>query len=310
MKAIKAVAPYTHPEFLNFKTAPYEAWVKCGGLTAKPHYPWRPFHGLAYRWELPTLHISKGEVRLRFVQPVSIKFDTFPDYALYEVIPLFWDVWPDYWEKTYNWLEKHHIKTAIFTSSHVAKLVKERFPSMNVLAITEGIDVKSYDEGMILHERTIDFLEYGRNIDRVVRYHFDNMNVVRGQKDRKNLLTPEELRSSLQNAKIVAAYPKNWTNPKQAGDIETLTQRYWEGMLSRCVMIGHAPQELIDLIGYNPVIEVDLNNPDKQLGNIVNNIDNYQEWVDNNRDTALKLGDWTVRMSEIREWLCSLGYDF
>ena len=45
--------------------------------------------------------------------------------------------------------------------------------------------------------------------------------------------------------------------PELAGDIETLTQRYWECMLSRIVMLGHAPQELIDLIGYNPVIEID-----------------------------------------------------
>ena len=46
------------------------------------------------------------------------------------------------------------------------------------------------------------------------------------------------------------------TQPEVAGDIETLTQRYWECMFSRMVMVGHAPQELIDFIGYNPVIEL------------------------------------------------------
>ena len=27
MKTVKAVAPYIHPGHLNFKTAPYEAWI-------------------------------------------------------------------------------------------------------------------------------------------------------------------------------------------------------------------------------------------------------------------------------------------
>ena len=50
MKTIKAVAPYIHPEFLNFKTAAYEAWVKSGGQTADAHYPIRMLHGVAFRW--------------------------------------------------------------------------------------------------------------------------------------------------------------------------------------------------------------------------------------------------------------------
>lgn len=309
MKIVKAVAPFNHPGYLNFKKAPYEAWVKIGGQTAKAHYPVRVFHRLAYRGELPSLWLSKKEARLRFVEPVSILFDTFPDYACYEVIPFVWDCWPCYFETMCNWLEKYQIKTAVFTSSQVAAMIKDRFPSMNVLFITEGINIESYNKGEELQNRIIDFLEYGRNIDRVVRYCFDNKNVVRGQNNGNNNLSPGQLSFFLQNSKVVAAYPKSWTNPEQACNIETLTQRYWEGMLSRCVMIGHAPQELIDLIGYNPVIEVDLNNADKQLENILLNIENYQSFVDKNRGVALKLSDWIFRMTKIKEWLCSLGYN-
>ena len=50
-----------------------------------------------------------------------------------------------------------------------------------------------------------------------------------------------------------------------AGDIETLTQRYWENMLSRIIMVGHAPKELVDLIGYNPIIEIDKENDKEQI---------------------------------------------
>lgn len=44
-------------------------------------------------------------------------------------------------------------------------------------------------------------------------------------------------------------YALEYVQPEIAGDIETLTQRYWECMFSRMVMVGHAPQELLTLSG-------------------------------------------------------------
>ncbi len=61
MKTVKAVAPYIHSEHLNFKTAPYEAWVKLGGKTAKANYPPRLFHKLTFEHELPTLWKNNSE---------------------------------------------------------------------------------------------------------------------------------------------------------------------------------------------------------------------------------------------------------
>ena len=80
MKTVKAVAPYISPEGINFKSKPY-AWMKCGGKTAKPYYPLRLFHYFAFRYELPSFWNDKSESRLKFVEPVSITFDTFPDYV-------------------------------------------------------------------------------------------------------------------------------------------------------------------------------------------------------------------------------------
>ena len=317
MKTVKAVAPYIYPGGINFKHKPYEAWVKLGGQVAPAHYPPRFLHGIAFRYELPTtlkklsltLKLSlKDSARLRFVQPWTIEFDTFPDYALYEVIPFFWDVWPENFEKTFVWLKKHKVKTAIFTSSQVAEMVRSRIPEMNVLSVTEGIDVETYSKGKQLKDREIDFLEYGRNIDRIVKYGFEGLNVLRGQKDGKNLLTSEQLLKGLQNSKVVAAYTKKWTNPEQAGDIDTLTQRYWECMLSGCVMIGYAPQELVDLIGYNPLIEIDREHPDEQLLDILLNIADYQDLADRNRKFAIKYGDWKYSMQKVMIFLQDKGY--
>ena len=62
----------------------------------------------------------------------------------------------------------------------------------------------------------------------------------------------------------------------------TLTQRYWECMFSRMVMVGHAPQEFIDFIGYNPVIEL------------------------NDKISAERLGSWDVRMKWLMGELANL----
>ena len=318
MKTVKAVAPYIYEGGINFKHKPYEAWVKLGGQVAPAHYPPRWLHGLAFRCELPStlkkLSLSltfplRASARLRFVQPWTIEFDTFPDYALYEVIPFFWDVWPENFEKTFAWLKKHKVKTAIFTSSQVAEMVRARFPEMNVLAVTEGIDVETYSEGKLLKDREIDFLEYGREIDHIVKYSIsDEIKYVRGKKNGKPIFSQQELIENLANSKVVAAYTKKWTNPEQAGDIDTLTQRYWECMLSGCVMIGHAPRELVDLIGYNPVIEIDRENPNEQLRDVLLNIADYQDLADSNRTAAIKYGDWKYSMHRVMNFLQDKGY--
>ena len=126
-KLLKAVTPYHHPGFLNFKVAPYEAWRHNGGSVAKNCYPPRFLHGTVFRWELPTILKNRKEARLRFVEPVSLSFDSFPDYARYEVVPMFWDCWPRYFEKTCRWLRKHGVRTAIFSSRQTAEKMQERF---------------------------------------------------------------------------------------------------------------------------------------------------------------------------------------
>ena len=62
----------------------------------------------------------------------------------------------------------------------------------------------------------------------------------------------------------------------------------------------HAPQELVDFIGYNPVIELrDDISAEELIADVLENIEIYQSLVDKNRETAEKLGSWKVRM----KWL-------
>ena len=313
---LKAVSPYIHPGFLNFKLAPFEVWERLGGDVARIHYPPKYLHGAAFRWELPTIWKSKKEARLRFVEPVSLLFDTFPDYARYEIVPMFWDCWPCYFEKICEWLRRHQVKTAIFSSRQTAEKMQERFSGknkgwqeINVIWCPEAVDDSVYQKGMLLKDRNIDLLEFGRSNDKVFKADqlksvFDNknrnLNHVCTKQNGKFIYTNEQLYEAMGNAKVTIALPRSITQPEIAGDIETLTQRYWECMFSRMVMVGHAPQELIDFIGYNPVIELsDKISPEELIADVIEHIEDYQSLVDKNHDTAVKLGSWNVRM----KWL-------
>lgn len=306
-KYIKAVPPYIHPGFLNFKLAPFEAWKRLRGDVAKSHYPPKCLHGAAFRWELPTLWKNKKEARLRFVEPVSLLFDTFPDYARYEVVPMFWDCWPCYFEKTCEWLRKHGGRTAIFSSRQTAEMMQERFSGknkgwqrINVIWCPEAVDGDVYQKGKLLKDRTIDLLEFGRSNEKVLQTGALSLNHVCTKQNGKFIYTNEQLYQAMGDAKVTIALPRSMTQPEMAGDIETLTQRYWECMFSRMVMVGHAPQELVDFIGYNPVIELreDIS-AEALIRDVLEHIDDYQELVDKNLETAERLGSWDVRM----EWL-------
>ena len=337
MKTVKAVAPYIYPGGINFKHKPYEAWVRLGGQVAPAHYPPRWLHGWAFRYEIPTwggsivqkfrsskvlrAMLSNGqnseqilnchrEARLRFVQPVAIKFDTFPDYAIHEVIPFFWDCWPDNYDETADWLRRYEVRTAMFTSSQTAEVMQRRFPDINILYVPEGIDVKEYGGGLSLKQRENPLYEIGQGRRCFLKTHYpedyERISILPA-----NGLLPdkESFIRALCEAKVTVTFPRCDMMPEETGGIETLTQRYWEAMLTRSVIVGRAPKELIELIGYNPVIDMDKTHPIGQIENILAHIEEYQPMVDKNRETALKMGDWNVRMTWVADWLDSCGYD-
>ena len=309
MKKIKAVAPYAFGGKPGFKHQPYEAWVNIGGRTAKPHYPPKVLHSLAYNVDFPSLCKCGKEARLRFVEPVALSYDAFPDYMFYEIIPLIWDCWPQYFGKVAKWLKRHDVRTAIFTSSQTADLMRKEFPDMNILSIPEGINVTTYHAGKNLAERNIDLLEYGSIKRNFFQHYVAGIKHINSQNANGCMRTFSQLLDTMADAKITISLPRCDTAPEETGGFETLTQRFWEVMLSRSVLLGRAPKELIDLVGYNPVVTIDKEHADEQVRDIVEHISEYQDLVDKNRETALNMAPWEIRMKQIMEWLEGLGYE-
>lgn len=308
MKKIKAVRPYIYPKGVNFKEAPYKAWISAKGSKAYPFYPWRIFHKFIFNYDFPDL-LNDNEARLRFVDPQNILFEAFPDYFLHEIVPMMWDCWPQFHTKMFIWFKKHHVRTAIFSSSQVAELFKQKIPDLNVLWCPEAVDTEKYNKGIELNQRKIDVLELGRISGLLDKINITDINYVYTKRGDSVIYSEQQLIEILSDSKICITLPRSITQPNVACNIETLTQRYWECMLSRMVMLGHAPKELVDLIGYNPVIELDTTNAIDQLKDILAHIEDYQSLVDKNRETAIRMGDWTVRMREVMKWLNGCGYE-
>ncbi len=306
---LKSVEPYRHPDSVSFKSAPFEAWKAVGGQTVRPLFPPRLLHGLAYRLELPTLRCVKEEALLMFVEPVSITFDTFPYYATHEIVPFIWDCWPRYYDRMERWMRRHRVRTAIFTARQEMEAMQQRLPEVRMLHCPEAVDVTLYSAGKPLVERSVDLLEFGRsNAEVTGNLEMNGIRHVCTLKDGHYIYSNEELFSVMADARVTLCLPRSITHPKLSEGVETLTQRYWEAMLSRMVIVGHAPQELIDIVGYNPVIELDTQHPAQQIAHIIANIADYQTMVDKNRAMALAKGAWKQRMQSLMEKMETCGY--
>ncbi len=239
----------------------------------------------------------------------------FPFSYKYEIIPVIWDCWPKYWDRLINSFKRNNINVAFFTSSQVAEWVQKAYPKVKAYWLPEGIKDDAYDSGDELVHRTIDVLELGRIMPtyhnllisekavKFVKSHFY------GQPPKGFLFKNfNDLTKGLANAKITICFPRCDTNPEMAGNIETLTQRYWECMLSRTLILGRAPQELIKLVGYNPVIEIDWHDPIMQLYSIIANIQDHQDLVNKNYHIAQKISSWSNRINIVVDTLVNHGF--
>lgn len=309
-KIIKSVKPFVYKNNSNFKLAVYQAWKETGGKYVSERPYEYLYESLAYHLPLPTIFQSKKEARLRFVEAANLPFDTFPDYLCYEIIPLFWDCWPRFFGKVSAWMKRHHVRTAFFTSSQTAERMRELCPEIQIYHLPEAIETNLYKEGKDLTKRKYDFLEFGRCCNYVdTSYLSHKICILSSRNEQSALATRAMLIDALADSKITICLPRSVNQPEIAEGIETLTQRYWECMLSRVIIIGKAPKELVDILGYNPVVALDKEHFSEQVEDILANLGDYQKLVDRNRETAMKLGDWKCRIAQMRETLSALGYE-
>lgn len=226
-----------------------------------------------------------------------------------EIIPMLWDAWPDTWDTLVRDLQLLKCKTCFVTASDVAHALSQRLPNVRFVHIPEGVDTNDYQAGPELTARHLDVFEMGR------KHFYYHKKLMDGKlEDRHSFVYnahPKAHKATfvydqwntytdqIADTRILISFPACMTNPKAKGNVDTLTIRYWEAMLSRCIMVGHCPQELIDIVGYNPVVEADFVDPCGQLEQILTHLPDYQALVDRNRQAALTHAPWRVRMKTV-----------
>jgi hypothetical protein len=291
------------------------AWIYAGGeIKLKTQFPFI-IRLVAAKLKLGRkTPLTNKKKALLVIGGAYLDYSAFPYNFFYETIPVFWDTWLKYHPLLISSLKRNKVKYAFFTQREVAERIQKIIPEIKTFWVPEGIEVRLYKKGEKLKERKIDILQYGRKFE---KYHRVILNTVTpshkylfSNNDLDKVFNSfSDLTTGLSNSKISICFPRSFTHPEITGSIETLTQRYWESILSGCLIIGKGPQELIDLMGYNPVVDVDWNNPEKQLRNILENIDEYQNFVDKNYEKALEICSWENRVSQVINILRELEYE-
>ena len=260
------------------------------------------------------LHKFRSKVLITTSRGDGILEAAYPHYLHYQIIPMLWDTWPKEQPRLFHDLRMLKCPLVLVSSRQMAERIQTEL-CIKSLWVPEGIDPKGFLCGKNLADRSIDIYELGRQHP---LYHKELIEAKKqsllktwkgntygtdGRLLKLACKTTDELKATISESKIVVCFPKTDTDPEGSGKIETLTQRYWEAMLSRSLILGRAPQELIDFIGYNPVIEVNWNAPQRQIAEILHDISSYQSLVERNYDTACQKASWDGRMEKIREFI-------
>lgn len=232
----------------------------------------------------------------------------FPITYFNEVIPWITDCWGYDFEKWEKIFSRHDMKHVFMSARDTRDYFTPLFPTIKFHWLPEAVDLTRFHPGLPLFARTEKLFEMGRSWPKYHEVCLDAMDGTNGHVYGRFLDPLCELPAFLSDNSILICFPKKTTHPEQSGNVETATQRYFEGMASGCLLVGHAPDELIDLFGYNPTLEVDWSRPVKQLREIVRSLDNYQSLVDRNLRRLKEVGTFDTRIQSMLEILRLNGY--
>lgn len=227
--------------------------------------------------------------------------DLYPYAFAYRIIPWIYDCWPAQWSRWESLLRRLRVPMAFFSSQSAAYEFTRRMPGLRCEWVPEAVDPHRYDPTCRLSARRIDVLELGRLslplhrrlrptlAERGFRHEFQVPGAPRlyaGQ---------EALRAALAQTRLLVCLPKSITHPEAAGGLETVTHRYFEGIASGCVLVGHCPAELRELWGFDPVVPIDPNEPELGVLEALEQLDRLQRLVERNLQRMHEVGTWNHR---------------
>jgi hypothetical protein len=218
------------------------------------------------------------------------------------------DAWPSMHESIADFVKMFSIQHLFLSSSIAVDQLKGHLTGCTLTWIPEGVDPSAY-RYLPQAERNIDVLQMGRRHDAL---HEVIVTPLRQcgktylfEKAKGEIVFPtrKEFIEGLERTKVSLCFPASVTHPEMSGPIEVLSMRYLQSMASKCVVVGHAPLELITLFGYNPVVELDKTDPAGHLAAILDTLDSYQPLVERNYQTVRHHHTWHHRWEAIADVL-------
>lgn len=235
------------------------------------------------------------------------EYMTFPVCYSSNIATYCFDCWPDRYDEWIAFFRRHRPVVAFISAKASAGYMQRQLPDLHFVWAPEATNPEAYDDRIPTESRGIDLLELGRRCDsfheqlrpalaQTGRVHLFER--IRGEKIFGN--DREKLVEGLANSKLVACFPATMTHGFSGG-VETMTHRYVEAMAAGCLPVGHAPAELIELFGYNPVAEIDLTAAARDVRAILDQIDKWEPLIRRNKERLLQVGTWDVRAKAMVE---------
>jgi len=218
------------------------------------------------------------------------------------------DAWPAMHRSITRFVADWGVQYAFVSSRQGAERLAPVSESCTFIWVPEGVDPARYQRRPA-SERDVDVLQLGRKYDAHheliapalerggKRYLFEN--------EKGTLVFPgrEQLSEGLARSRISICVPSSITHPARAGDIETMTVRYLQSMASKCLLLGHAPAEMIDLFGYNPVIEIEMDRAADQVLDLLADYDSYLPMIERNFSLVRSEHTWDKRWERMSSLL-------
>ncbi|HKG08477.1 MAG TPA: hypothetical protein VKB19_18560 [Pedobacter sp.] len=233
---------------------------------------------------------------------------TFPYYALDCDLRVLWtyDVWePDY--ASVELMVREAGINLLLLSSYQATVhfSKLNIPDCEVHWVAETVNSDDYRQKPWA-QRSTDLLSFGRTwgkfhnaihdscIDSNINYRFQEQTAmidtaVHGLKGALQFPTWSDFVTGLSDSKICICFPRSVTHPALAGNVSTLTLRYLQAMASKCLILGAAPLDVKYALDYDPVVEVNWDDPAGQIKHILAHPEAYQELIEKNYRTVVDL---------------------
>jgi hypothetical protein len=214
------------------------------------------------------------------------------------------DAWPNQHALIKRFVDYSNLSHVFISSSQAAETLQSISGKSIFYWVPEGINPESYRQ-YTYENKDIDVLSMGRRYD---EYHELIVTVLEMngktyfyEKSKGVIIFPtrESFIEGLARTKISICFPSSMTHPERSGNIETMTIRYLQSMVSKCLILGHAPKEMIDLFGYNPVVEIDMQDSARQIISILDRFEEYIPLIERNFNLVIEEHTWHRRWQKI-----------